>query len=100
MPEFTDPPEQAIPQESPQEGDGEILIDLPRELIIAAVDTFAQHNMSKVSYSIVKQALEMDQDYEVPLSHIFERLGRAVFNEILVTAIKQKMAEEADDNPA
>ncbi len=76
----------------------EVLLDIPKDLILGAVETFAKEHLSEVSYTIVAEALKMEEDYETPVSYIFEKLGRAIFNEIVAAAIQMKLrAEEFEE---
>jgi len=75
----------------------EVQLDIPRDLILEAVDTFAQTTLTEISYGIVAEALKEGENPETPVSHLFEKLGRAVFNDIVAAAIHMKLEEEGFD---
>ena len=75
----------------------EVLVDIDRDIIIGAIKSFAQHNLSGVSASIVEEAITRADDYETPLSYMLERLGRAIFNDIIAVSLRQMMDEEIEE---
>lgn len=75
----------------------EVQLDFPRDLILEALGYFAETTLTEISCGIVEEAIEKGENPEVPLSHVFEQVGRAVFNDIIGAAIDMKLREEGID---
>lgn len=84
----------------------EMPLDLDPKLVCRVIKLHAKNALSKESYSFVKESIKKRNKKDLPLDVVFEAFGRAMFNELLITATLDFIAwkdcwppeEEEDDN--
>lgn len=66
----------------------EIDVDLDHDLIKQILTASVVGTMSEASASIIHQVMAID---DVPLNEVYEAVGRAIFNEILINILEEEM---------
>lgn len=77
----------------------EIVVDIDRDIMLNAIDAFSKTHLSPISYTIIREALDEDAKNQSPMEVIYEKLGRAIFNQIVTDAIHAKLSEEGFEVP-
>jgi hypothetical protein len=70
----------------------EIEVDLDHDLICRIIDMHARNIFSDASYSIMLDVLDVPEIKDI--NDVYLAFGKAMFNEILLKTLEEKMADE------
>lgn len=83
-------------KKSKNKGYENIPLDIDPKIVCKIIKGHTKYIISEPSYSYIKKVLKKCKKSKKPLDELYKAFGKAMFNEIMIDAIMEKIALETD----